>query len=374
MTPALPALTDEALDDLDDAPEAEVEATEEQIVDQATAARTIAELTQEIATLQRLEALAQEVRRRGTDRKWEELSSLAQSNPAMSDAQGHRRKLIIFTEHRDTLTYLAIGHRDYRLGGSVFVRQFPRQMEIVSPGGFPPGITLENFLWRQAPRSRRIAEVFAKCGLVERSGQGLNRMFEECIKESKPQPNFSGTDDYQVSVTLRGEVQDARFLRFLERVGQERFASFTTRDLLALDRVHRDQSMPEEVRLRLPFLMEQGVIERVGRGKYILSRQFYGFLGRKGVYTRKRGLDRETNKALLLKHIRDNHREGSQLQEFLEVLPALSRDQVQRLLRELKTDGLVHNGGRTKGARWYPGVAPQRIASENEQYSEKTQL
>jgi ATP-dependent DNA helicase RecG len=120
--------------------------------------------------------------------------------------------------------------------------------------------------------------------------------------------------------------------------------------------------------------MEQGVIERVGRGKYILSRQFYGFLGKKGVYTRKRGLDRETNKALLLKHIRDNQGEGSQLQEFLEVLPALSRDQVQRLLRELKTEGLVHNVGRTKGARWYPGFAPQRIASENEQYSEKTQL
>jgi superfamily II DNA or RNA helicase len=109
VTPALPALTDEALDDLEDAPEAEVEATEEQIVDQATAARTIAELTQEIATLQRLEALAQEVRRRGTDRKWEELSSLVQSNPVMFDAQGHRRKLIIFTEHRDTLTYLANG-------------------------------------------------------------------------------------------------------------------------------------------------------------------------------------------------------------------------------------------------------------------------
>jgi superfamily II DNA or RNA helicase len=107
MTPALPALTSEALDDLDDAPEAEVEATEAQIVDQATAARTMAELIQEIATLQQLEALALEVRRRGTDRKWEELSCLVQRNPAMFDAQGHRRKLIIFTEHRDTLTYLA---------------------------------------------------------------------------------------------------------------------------------------------------------------------------------------------------------------------------------------------------------------------------
>jgi superfamily II DNA or RNA helicase len=111
VTPGLPALTDEALDDLEEAPEAEVEATEEQIVDQATAARTIAELAQEIATLQRLEILAQEVRRRGTDRKWEELSSLVQNTPAMFDLQGNRRKLIVFTEHRDTLTYLANGLR-----------------------------------------------------------------------------------------------------------------------------------------------------------------------------------------------------------------------------------------------------------------------
>jgi hypothetical protein len=111
ITSALPALTVEALDDLEEAPESEVEATEEQIIDQATAARTLAELSQEIATLQQLEALALEVRHSGTDRKWEELSSLVQNNPAMSDAQGHRRKLIIFTEHRDTLTYLANGLR-----------------------------------------------------------------------------------------------------------------------------------------------------------------------------------------------------------------------------------------------------------------------
>ena len=80
----------------------------------------------------------------------------------------------------------AVSHRDYRLPGSVFVRQFPRRLEVVSPGGFPLGITIENILWRQAPRNRRIAEAFPRCGLVERAGQGMNRMFEECIRESKP--------------------------------------------------------------------------------------------------------------------------------------------------------------------------------------------
>jgi SNF2 family DNA or RNA helicase len=102
----LPSLTEEDIDELDDAPDAEVEETEETVVDQATAARTIAELQAEIEILKNLEALALKVRRSGTDKKWEELSSLLQNHAEMFDAQGHRRKMVIFTEHRDTLNYL----------------------------------------------------------------------------------------------------------------------------------------------------------------------------------------------------------------------------------------------------------------------------
>jgi superfamily II DNA/RNA helicase len=103
----LPSLTDEDIDDLDDAPDAEVEQTEEAVVDQATAAGTIAELQAEIEILKNLEALALKVRRSGTDKKWEELSSLLQNHAEMFDAHGHRRKMVIFSEHRDTLNYLA---------------------------------------------------------------------------------------------------------------------------------------------------------------------------------------------------------------------------------------------------------------------------
>lgn len=96
----------EQIDDLDDAPEAEVEETEETLVDLATAARTIAELEIEINRLQFLERMAQKVRNSGQDRKWEELSRLLHDRQEMFDVQGHRRKLVIFTEHRDTLNYL----------------------------------------------------------------------------------------------------------------------------------------------------------------------------------------------------------------------------------------------------------------------------
>jgi superfamily II DNA or RNA helicase len=102
----LPSLTPDALEDLEDATDAEVEATETRVVDQASAARTIVELEAEIEQLRCLEELARQVRRGNTDRKWEELRQLLEDNPEMFDAHGNRRKLIVFTEHRDTLEYL----------------------------------------------------------------------------------------------------------------------------------------------------------------------------------------------------------------------------------------------------------------------------
>ncbi|MEB3219824.1 MAG: helicase-related protein [Nostocales cyanobacterium 94392] len=93
-------------DDFDDVSAAERESMEQEVVDLATASRTIAELQVEISLLQELEELALKVRRSGTDKKWEELSKLLQDNVEMFNAAGHRRKLIIFTEHRDTLNYL----------------------------------------------------------------------------------------------------------------------------------------------------------------------------------------------------------------------------------------------------------------------------
>ena len=58
----------------------------------------------------------------------------------------------------------AVSHREYRLEGSVFVRQYARRLEVISPGGFPRGITVENLLDEQSPRNRRLAEAFARCG------------------------------------------------------------------------------------------------------------------------------------------------------------------------------------------------------------------
>ena len=126
LAASLPALDSEDVEDLDEAPDNEVEAAEEQILDQATAARSIAELRLEIETLKGLESQAIAVRRSGTDTKWRELASLLGEifTPASLEHRveephapygagkipppkpSPHQKLVIFTEHRDTLNYL----------------------------------------------------------------------------------------------------------------------------------------------------------------------------------------------------------------------------------------------------------------------------
>jgi superfamily II DNA or RNA helicase len=123
---AEPDLDDEDVEDLEDAPENEVEVAEAEILDQATASRTITELKAEIDTLKRLESMASAVRRSGEDKKWRELSGLLSEiftktatagragEPEVPYGAGDvprpvpsvHQKLIIFTEHRDTLNYL----------------------------------------------------------------------------------------------------------------------------------------------------------------------------------------------------------------------------------------------------------------------------
>jgi ATP-dependent DNA helicase RecG len=249
----------------------------------------------------------------------------------------------------------AVCHRDYRDGGSVWIRQFPRLLEVESPGGLPEGITPENILTRQKPRNRRIAETLAKCGLVERSGQGMDLMFRQSIRQGKPLPDVSASNQHRVLLRLRGEIGDPRFLRFLEQIGDEQLRRFSTDDFLVIDLVHRDEPLHDHLKDRIKGLIAAGVVERSGRGKIILSRKFYAFLGEKGVHTRKKGLDRETEKELLLKHLEAAGAEGAPMGELLQVLKDRSRGHVQRLINELREDGRAHVLGPTRAARWFLG-------------------
>ncbi|MDD4295363.1 MAG: ATP-binding protein [Ruminiclostridium sp.] len=247
----------------------------------------------------------------------------------------------------------AISHRNYQMGGSIFVRQYRDRLVVESPGGFPNGITLDNILDRQSPRNRRIAEILSLCGLVERSGQGMNLIYELSILEAKQLPDFKGTDDSFVSITLNGLVLDKKMLTLINKIGNERLESLATDDLLTINTLFHEEKLSKNLRSRIKKLIDMGIVEHVGRNRFVLARSLYEVTGKSGVYTRIVGLDRDTNKELILKHIRKNGEKGTPFNELEQVLPSHSRSQLQVLMRELKQEEYIYVVGRTSAARWF---------------------
>jgi superfamily II DNA or RNA helicase len=149
-------------EDDDDLNAEEQENLEESLVDQATASQTIAELAAEISILQVLEQQAKILVASGKDRKWDELSRILQNEPQMHDASGRMRKIIIFSEHRDTLNYLhekiagVLGshnaivvihggvHRDDRRRAEALFRSDPEIRVLVATDAAGEGINLQN--------------------------------------------------------------------------------------------------------------------------------------------------------------------------------------------------------------------------------------
>jgi ATP-dependent DNA helicase RecG len=192
----------------------------------------------------------------------------------------------------------------------------------------------------------------------------MNLIYEELIKQSKPTPDFSRTDGYQVGITLHGTVQDPAFVRFVEKVGRESTQFFGTHDWVIFAQAARGEKIPKGQQGRLNRLIDLGLIERGPGRTLLLARRYFEFVGQKGMYTRKKGLGREQNLALLAKHIEGSKATGCKLEELCQVLPALPTTQVQSLLRTLKRQGKAHPVGQRKAGVWYPGPSPDTDSNQ----------
>ena len=168
-------------------------------------------------------------------------------------------------------------------------------------------------------------------------------------------PDFTGTDDNFVSLTLNGLVLDKKMLSLINKIGNDRLEVLTTADFLVINALFYERPINKNLRLRLKRLTEMGIVEHIGRNKYVLARSLYSAAGKPGVHTRIVGLDRDTNKELLVKHIREEGIDGTPLKDLQQVLPGQTRGQIQVLLRELRKEGRIHLVGKTSAGRWFIG-------------------
>ena len=247
----------------------------------------------------------------------------------------------------------AVAHRDYSISGrSIFIYASPQSFAVVSPGGFPQHITPENIL-KAAPhwRNRLIAEAFERTKLVEKSGQGMDVIFDATIRHGKGLPDFKGTDAHTVRINIPAKVKDTEFIRFLEKIVAEKQVGFSFDEIYELELL-REQKVVANPQHKEKFL-KLGIVEKIGKTsgtKYMLFHKYYSYDEKPGIYTRIKGLTREHKKQLILEHIK---REGhGKMHEFADIFPELKPSDITNFLQELKREGLIFVEGKTNNAVW----------------------
>jgi len=231
----------------------------------------------------------------------------------------------------------AVTHRDYQTPESTFVMQFPTLIEIKSPGGFVEGITIENILDQSKTRNKLVAEILYKCELVEQFGTGIDLLYKNQLSLGKNPPNYNNSDENRVVLELDGSIQDIEFAKYVLKVADERQKSLGNKELLLLYKIKSNQKVPlKEVK----NLLDIGLIEKIGYGKWSLSKRYYVDTHHRGTYTRSIGLDKETNKELLIKHLKE-FPDGARKQELLEVLPHLEWYKIWRILNVLIKEHII---------------------------------
>lgn len=217
----------------------------------------------------------------------------------------------------------ALLHRDYMRHGTVTIQWRTDGMEISSPGGFVEGISLATLLSvGQRPRNPALADALKRIGLVERTGRGIPRMFEQQLLYGRSAPDYSLTTSSEVRVILPGGDANLGLTRYLLEL---RGGGTTLRaeELLAINTVERERRIDAE-RLAilvgrnreaavaiLERLVEAGALEGHGDGprrSYLLSAAAFGSLGDHAEYARAVGFASIQQEQMVLRYLLSHDR------------------------------------------------------------------
>ena len=252
----------------------------------------------------------------------------------------------------------AFAHRDYRLASEIVIKQYPTKLSVISPGGFPIGVTLENILTvSSTPRNRLLADVLAATGIVERSGQGMDVIFRLTLSEGKQTPDYSKTNDYQVTAILSATVKDPGFALFIKSIQQElpENQKLSVFDVLTFCAI-REGKQPKDKEIA-KRLYSMGYLEKRGKTsaiRYILPRRYYELTGNQSEYSELTDWDDEQIWSVLFRYLKKygtakktdiakligQHISDSQLRRLLE---RLSEGPNPHLIKEGKTRNLTYS-------------------------------
>jgi ATP-dependent DNA helicase RecG len=256
----------------------------------------------------------------------------------------------------------AVAHRNYGLPGNVFVRHYPDRLEVMSPGGFPAGVTPQNILRQVVSRNRLLAETLQRAGYVERAGYGVDMMYQELLRLGKEPPLFA-PDELSVRVVLRDGTLDEPFVTLVEQ--RRRAGSpLSLEELLLLCylkrhlELNREQAMlllqrqEAETTEVLSSMVRRGLLERVGKGRATVYQLALETAEQLGIPSLGRLLTPAEQEVRILAYMQER---GQITNQECQRICGVSHGQAFKLLTRLVRAGKLRPVGEKRGRLYVPG-------------------
>lgn len=243
----------------------------------------------------------------------------------------------------------AFCHRDYTILGSVRVAIDDDGLTISNPGGFIEGITIENLLTAEPHgRNKTLADALKRIGLAEKTGRGIDRIFEGSIIFGRPWPDYSESTDSRVKLFIQRAKPDFEFAKMIQKEQDRIGRLLPINSLLILSCINSERRVnlkrvmdlthitESKARASIESLVESGLIEALGNGKnrsYILSAKVYMSSHNSIAYIRQTDIDELRHEELILKLAKTRNR-GISRKDVVELLN-ISKDQAYRILKKM---------------------------------------
>jgi ATP-dependent DNA helicase RecG len=236
----------------------------------------------------------------------------------------------------------ALIHQDFRMPWQVDIRLSPEYLTVINPGWFMPWVDIHNLIWaRSTPRNQRLADVADKLNLMERSGQWMDLIFMDTIKEWKWKPSYQKSDSFTVYAEVPLTVLDVNFVKYISHISNDQQKLLWPYEYLFLESLRTGEKV-EYDSIDIEKLVKMWLIESVGktRGKrWILSQRYYYDHNQWGIHTKIVWLERDKYKELILGHIKKKWTWTKQ--EFMDAFDEKNSAWVTNILMELKKEGKI---------------------------------
>lgn len=247
----------------------------------------------------------------------------------------------------------SICHRDYTQLGRIRLSFTPEGLTITSPGGFIEGIRYDNLLDAEPHgRNASLADALKRIGLAERTGRGIDRIYEGSIRYGKPLPDYSNSTEKMVKLFIAKGEPDFSFTKYLVEEEKRLSRSFSVYALVILDALRRNKQLTEKEIISLTNLEKarlgsalQSLLES---GSISMENEYYSLPYQ--LKENKKVISLEESEKMILAYVRKNK---TVTRNEAENVTGLNSSQVYRLLNKLANKGEIYLEGKGKVARYH---------------------